>query len=40
MGLAIAREYARQHNGDIRLLDSSQGAYFRLTIGTEQRGHS
>lgn len=37
MGLAIAREYARQHNGDIRLLESSQGAHFRLTIGADQR---
>lgn len=33
MGLAIAREYASQHHGDIRLVDSPGGAHFRLTIG-------
>ena len=32
MGLAIAREYALQHHGDIRLIDSPGGAHFRLTI--------
>lgn len=37
MGLAIAREYARHHNGDIQLLESSRGAHFQLTIGTDQR---
>jgi two-component system, NtrC family, sensor histidine kinase GlrK len=32
MGLAIAREYALQHHGDIRLVDSPGGAHFRLAI--------
>ncbi len=32
MGLAIAQEYARQHQGRIELLDSEQGAHFRLIL--------
>ncbi len=32
MGLAIAREYARQHDGEIRLMESSVGAHFRFTM--------
>jgi two-component system sensor histidine kinase GlrK len=32
MGLAIAQEYAQQHEGDIRLLPSEKGAHFRLTL--------
>lgn len=32
MGLAIAREYAEQHDGRIELLPSSEGAHFRLTL--------
>ena len=32
MGLAIAREYALQHHGDIRLVESPVGAHFRMTI--------
>lgn len=32
MGLAIAREYAEQHSGDICVVDSPGGAHFRLTI--------
>ncbi|HSD68140.1 MAG TPA: HAMP domain-containing sensor histidine kinase [Woeseiaceae bacterium] len=37
MGLAIAREYARHHDGDIVLLDSAQGAHFQMTLGTDRR---
>jgi two-component system sensor histidine kinase GlrK len=32
MGLAIAQEYAEQHDGRIELLPSAQGAHFRLTL--------
>jgi two-component system sensor histidine kinase GlrK len=39
MGLAIAREYALQHHGDVSLVDSPRGAHFRLTIrkGNDER---
>lgn len=33
MGLAIAREYAQRNGGDIQLLETARGAYFRLTLG-------
>ena len=32
MGLAIAREYAEQHDGSIELLPTAEGAHFRLTL--------
>ena len=32
MGLAIAREYARQQNGDICIVDSPDGAHFRFVL--------
>ncbi len=32
MGLAIAQEYAQQHDGHIVLLPSAAGAHFRLTL--------
>lgn len=32
MGLAIAREYAEQHDGRIELLPAAEGAHFRLTL--------
>jgi signal transduction histidine kinase len=31
-GLAIAQQYAGQHDGQITLLPSSEGAHFQLTI--------
>lgn len=37
MGLAIAQEYAEQHDGRIELLPSANGAHFRLTIRTDDR---
>jgi len=37
MGLAIAQEYAEQHDGMIRLLPSAEGAHFRLTISKDSR---
>ena len=36
MGLAIAQEYAQQHDGVIELLASSTGAHFRLTLGEKR----
>jgi len=36
MGLAIAQEYAQQHGGNLRLVESSGGAHFRLTIGGQE----
>jgi two-component system sensor histidine kinase GlrK len=32
MGLAIAQEYAEQHDGRIQLLPGVEGAHFRLTL--------
>lgn len=32
MGLAIAQEYAEQHDGRIELLPGAEGAHFRLTL--------
>lgn len=32
MGLAIAREYAQRNGGDIQILETARGAYFRLTL--------
>lgn len=32
MGLAIADDYARQHGGNIALIESASGAHFRLTL--------
>ena len=32
LGLSLAREYARQHGGDIRILDSERGAHLRLSL--------
>lgn len=37
MGLAIAQEYAEQHDGIIRLLPSAEGAHFRLTISKDSQ---
>src|SRR5690606_40675217 len=34
MGLAIAREYAQRNGGDIQILETANGACFRLTLGT------
>jgi two-component system sensor histidine kinase GlrK len=36
LGLAIARDYARAHRGRLELLDSAQGAHFRLTLPKRQ----
>lgn len=35
LGLAIARDLAQLHGGDLRLLDSESGAQFELTLSTE-----
>lgn len=32
MGLAIAQEYAQQHNGSVQLMPSVKGAHFRLQL--------
>lgn len=40
MGLAIAREYAEQHGGDLTLMESSAGAHFRLSLGSQQDDHA
>jgi two-component system, NtrC family, sensor histidine kinase GlrK len=37
MGLAIAREYAEQHDGRIELLPAAAGAHFRLTLRKKAR---
>jgi two-component system sensor histidine kinase GlrK len=37
MGLAIAQEYAEQHDGRIQLLPSAEGAHFRLTLRKNAR---
>lgn len=37
MGLAIAQEYAEQHEGRIQLLPADQGAHFRLTLRKSTR---
>ncbi|RPH99437.1 MAG: histidine kinase [Lysobacterales bacterium] len=37
MGLAIAREYAEQHDGRIELLPAAAGAHFRLTLRKRTR---
>lgn len=36
IGLAIARELALLHGGDISLIESPQGAHFRLVIASQQ----
>lgn len=36
IGLAIAREYAQQNDGEIELIDSAVGAHFRLTLQEHQ----
>jgi two-component system sensor histidine kinase GlrK len=36
LGLAIARDYARAHRGRLELIDSQQGAHFRLTLPKRQ----
>jgi len=36
LGLAIARDYARAHRGRLELVDSEQGAHFRLTLPKRQ----
>jgi two-component system sensor histidine kinase GlrK len=40
MGLAIAREYAEQHGGNLTLLETMSGAHFRLSIGSKQDDHA
>lgn len=37
MGLAIAREYAQRNGGDIQILETARGAYFRLTLEVPDR---
>lgn len=39
LGLAIARDYARAHRGRLELIDSPQGAHFRLTLPKQQGNH-
>ena len=34
IGLSIARDLARLHHGDVRLLDAAQGCWFRVELGT------
>ncbi len=34
IGLSIARDLARLHNGDVRLLDAAKGCWFRVELGT------
>ena len=36
IGLAIARDLARLHGGDLRLLESDRGAAFELTLAVEE----
>lgn len=38
LGLAIARDYARAHRGKLELVDSEEGAHFRLTL-PKRRGN-
>lgn len=40
MGLAIAQEYAQQHNGKISLIESPKGAHFRLTLRRKSEGEN
>jgi two-component system sensor histidine kinase GlrK len=37
MGLAIAQEYAEQHDGRIQLLPAAAGAHFRLSLRKNTR---
>lgn len=38
LGLAIAQRYVRLHNGRIELLDTQQGAHFRVFLPLQQSG--
>jgi signal transduction histidine kinase len=40
IGLTIARELARMHGGDLRLLESDTGATFEVTLKIQDGGHA